>query len=382
MEIGRSLSSSRGLAAYLAARWSRLNGADRIAGVDLARGLAVLGMLAAHLLVIADVWLWSDPATWVGIVDGRSSILFATLAGVSIGLVTGGESPPASGRLAVALGRLAVRAGLLWALGLLLVLTGVPVHVILPAYAILFLLTLPFTRLGSRALLTIALALGLLMPFAQPLLDGLPLWRSPAGPDIEVLLGWNYPFPVWIAFLLAGLGVARAGIRSRSVQWRMLAGGAIASVLGYGLTALGDPVHPYLQAVWTAAPHSSGVGEVIGSGGFAIAVLGACLLLCTRADGSALTVVSWLTLPLRATGAMPLTAYTMQLLVWAVAASALLGDPGDLSGFRALDPFWPLTIAVVSFCTLWALLIGRGPLEWATDRLARLLLPASAMPTP
>ncbi|WP_223171313.1 DUF418 domain-containing protein [Microbacterium sp. NIBRBAC000506063] len=104
-------------------------------------------------------------------------------------------------------------------------------------------------------------------------------------------------------------------------------------------------------------------------------MLGACLLLCTRAGGAGLPAVGWLTLPLRATGAMPLTAYTMQLLVWAVAASVLLGDTGDLSGFRALDPFWPLTLGVVAFCTLWALLVGRGPLEWLTDRAARALVP-------
>ncbi|WP_223171314.1 heparan-alpha-glucosaminide N-acetyltransferase domain-containing protein [Microbacterium sp. NIBRBAC000506063] len=250
-----------GVSSYLSARWQRLNGPERIAGVDLARGLAVIGMFAAHLLVIADVWLWSDAATWLHVVDGRSSILFATLAGVSIGLVTGGEVPAASARMAVVRRRLVVRAGILWVLGVLLVLTGVPVYVILPAYAILFLLTLPFVSLGSRALLIIALALGLLMPFVQPLLDGLPLWHSPVGPDLDAVLGWHYPFPVWIAFLLAGLAVTRAGIRSRWVQWRMLAFGAAAAVLGYGLTAFGDPADPYLQAVWTAAPHSSGVGR-------------------------------------------------------------------------------------------------------------------------
>ena len=45
-------------------------------------------MVAAHLLWIGD-FDFADAATWVAVVDGRSSILFATLAGVSIGLVTG-----------------------------------------------------------------------------------------------------------------------------------------------------------------------------------------------------------------------------------------------------------------------------------------------------
>jgi uncharacterized membrane protein YeiB len=80
-----------------------------------------------------------------------------------------------------------------------------------------------------------------------------------------------------------------------------------------------------------------------------------------------------LVLPLRATGSMPLTAYTAQLVVWALVSLNVLGDTGDLSGFRALDPFWPLTLGIVAGCTVWALVVGRGPLEWALERTAGLV---------
>jgi uncharacterized membrane protein YeiB len=100
-------------------------------------------------------------------------------------------------------------------------------------------------------------------------------------------------------------------------------------------------------------------------------VIGGCLLLC-RVD-----VMRMLLLPLRATGAMPLTAYTAQLLVWAAVSLEVFGDTGDLGGFRSLEPFWPMTIGVVGFCTAWALLIGRGPLEWVLDRTARFAVPGS-----
>ena len=131
--------------------WERLNGPTRIAGIDLARGLAIIGMFTAHL--ITRPALQADPATWIAIVDGRSSILFATLAGVSIGLVTGGATVLEAPALRVARQRLAVRGCLLWLLGIALIATGVPVMVILPAYGILFLLAVPFTRLGARPLL-------------------------------------------------------------------------------------------------------------------------------------------------------------------------------------------------------------------------------------
>ncbi|AZC13699.1 heparan-alpha-glucosaminide N-acetyltransferase domain-containing protein [Microbacterium sp. ABRD28] len=358
----------------LARNWDRLNGKGRLAGIDLARGLAVLGMFAAHLLVTPEL-LWTAPATWLGIVDGRSSILFATLAGVSIGLVTGGPRPLGREAMAVARMRLGVRAGLLWGLGVLLIATGVPVYVILPAYAIMFVLALPFTRLAASPLLTIAAGLAVVMPWIQVLLDEAPLWSTPLGDELSAAVGWHYPFPVWMAFVLAGLGLARADLTRLRVQLIALSAGVVLAAVAYGLDAAarggGDPVTPTLWSeVWTAEPHSSGLLEVVGSGGFAIAAIAASLLLCR-------TAVIWLVLPLRAVGAMPLTAYSAQIIVWAVIALAVFGNTSLLTPFRELEPFWPLTLGIVAGCTAWALLVGRGPFEWTFDRVSKLIVPSS-----
>ncbi len=349
-------------AGWLAGRWDRLNGPQRIAGIDLARGLAVIGMIAAHVLWLED-FDFADAVTWVSVAEGRSSILFATLAGVSIGLVTGGRRPLPAADLRVARGRLAVRAALLWLLGMWLIATGVPVYVILPAYAILFLLALPLLTLRARTLFVIAGAVALVMPFVQAAIDALPFWSTPVGDLISIAVGGHYPFPVWIAFVVAGLGAARSGIQRTRVQLWLLGAGTALAVLGYGLDAAAPSVDP----VWTAEPHSTGLLEVLGSGGFALAVIGACLLLCR-------TFVTWIVLPVRAVGAMPLTAYTAQLLVWAAIAGVVLGATNDLRGFRDLEPFWPMTVSLVVGCTAWALLVGRGPLEELVDRVARLLV--------
>lgn len=360
---------------WLGTRWTRLNGPGRVAGVDLARGLAVLGMFAAHLLWIREPFTWTDASTWVAVVDGRSSILFALLAGVSIGLATGGRTPLAGESLRTARVKLIVRAALLWVIGILLILTGVPVYVILPAYALLFLLTVPLIALDSRTLLVLAGTLAAVMPVVQVALDDLPLWRTTSGSLLSAVIGWHYPFTTWIAFVLAGLGVARAGIGRIEVQLRMLGVGVILAAVAYGLDAAtgvaeADERSSYLAALWTGRAHSTGLLEVLGSGGFALAVIAACLLLCR-------TVAVWVVLPLRAVGAMPLTAYVGQLLVWAVVASAVLGRPGDLAGFRELDPLAPFVLWTVALCTVWALLIGRGPLEWILDRSSRLVATAS-----
>lgn len=363
------MASAPGLTSRFGRLWARFDGPGRLAGVDLARGLAVLGMLAAHLLDIED-FVPRDPSSWLDVVNGRSSILFAVLAGVSISLVTGGTRPVEGARRVRASARLALRGGLLWAIGILLVLTGVPVYVILPAYALLFALSLPFVGMRPRTLFLTAGALALVMPWIQPVLDAAPIWSGRGGDELASALGWHYPFTVWIAFLLAGMGLGRLDLRLLPEQALIVLAGSALTLAGYGLALATVPLttrNPYLATVLTAEAHSSGLGEVIGSGGFAIMVIGLCLLLCR-------TPLRWLAVPLRAVGSMPLTAYVVQLLVWAAVALAVLGDTSDLWGIRALDLFGPLALGLVVGCTVWVLTVGRGPLETAIDAVVRVVV--------
>ena len=347
--------------------WNRFDGPARLVGIDLARGLAVLGMLAAHLLTI-NPWVADDPSTWLDVVNGRSSILFATLAGVSLALVTGGTRPWTGTARARAAARLALRGALLWAIGILLVMTGVPVYVILPAYAVLFALSLPFLGVRPSRLFLAAAIVAVIMPWVFPFLDAAPIWDGAGGDELQALVGWAYPFPVWIAFLLAGMGVGRLDLRRLGVQASITAVGAAVAVLGYGVAIVTGPAvagaNPYLAAVWSAEAHSSGLWEVVGSGGFAIAVIGLCLLICR-------TPLRWVAIPLRAVGSLPLTAYVLQIVVWAVFAAVVLGDTSDLFGVRDAGLFLPLTLGLVAGCTAWALLIGRGPLEALIDGIVR-----------
>lgn len=377
------MAAAPGLTTRAGRAWARFDGPARLVGIDLARGLAVLGMLAAHLLTI-DPFDASDPSTWIDVVNGRSSILFATLAGVSIALVSGGRHPLVGPARARAAGRLALRGALLWGIGLLLVMTGVPVYVILPAYALLFALALPFLGMRSRGLFLTAALVAAVMPWIFPFLDAAPVWSGRGGDELQALVGWAYPFPVWIAFLLAGMGLGRLDLRRLPVQAATAVVGAAVSVLGYGVAIATGPAvseaGPYVAAVWSAEAHSSGLWEVVGSGGFAIAMIGLCLLACR-------TPVRWLVIPVRAVGSLPLTAYVLQLVVWAVFAAAVLGDTSDLFGVRDAGLFLPLTLGIVVGCTAWALLIGRGPLEALIDGIVRRVVgsptrPDAASPAP
>ena len=261
-ERGESGHAARSLGArgeskrpWLAENWQRLNGPRRIAGIDLARGIAVVGMFAAHLLWI-DPFDWRDSSTWVDIANGRSSILFAVLAGVSIGLVTGGRTPVSGPVRERASARLAIRALCIWVIGVLLILTQVPVYVILPAYAILFILTLPLLRARPAFLFGLAAVLGLVMPWVQALIGLLPFWTTRLGGEIGLLFGVNYPFTVWIAFVVAGLGIGRLDLRALGTQAALAFVGAGLAMVSYALAAaFPAPPDSYLSLVWTADAH-------------------------------------------------------------------------------------------------------------------------------
>lgn len=338
----------------------------RIDGIDLARGLAVVGMLAAHLLVIPDL-VWTDPSTYGGVVHGRSSILFATLAGVSIGLISGGPVPLSGPRLATSRLRLLVRAGAIWIVGVILLLLAVPVYVILPAYAILFVLAAAFLPLRARTLLVVAGAVGVIAPFPQAAIDALPFWSTPEGVDLSNTFGWHYPFLTWIAFVLAGMGVARLDLRRTATAGAVAVAGAVLAMAGTAMDLVWGELEVFGQTPFTGEAHSSGLFEVIGSGGFALLVIGLCVIVCR-------TPLTWVALPVRAVGSMPLTAYAGHIVVWAITRPA--PEPGtfELDVYRDLSPFWPMTLGIIVFCTAWALLVGRGPLEAGIDALARLVV--------
>ncbi|WP_110590379.1 heparan-alpha-glucosaminide N-acetyltransferase domain-containing protein [Microbacterium suaedae] len=359
--------AGRGVSPAASRRRARLDGPDREPGVDLARGLAVFGMFAAHVVVTADAFVWGDPSTWTAVVHGNSSILFATLAGVSLGLVTGGSAPHAGTRLAGDRARIAVRAGCVFLIGVLLLLLPAPVYVILPAYGILFALALPLLRWRPLALVGLAAGAAVVGPFLVAAIDASPFWYTSGGRVASAVLGWHYPFLAWIAFVAAGIALVRTDLsRLGAVVRAGIFGAAVAFV---GFAVVGRSANPTLSA----DPHETGVGEMLGSGGLAIAVVCTCILVGR-------TPARWILWPVRAVGAMPLTAYVAQLLAWSVwfwARSADGSAVDPLRDFLAVEPFWPLSLFTLAGCSLWALLVGRGPLEGLIAALARAVAPVS-----
>lgn len=328
----------------------------RIPGLDAARGLAILGMLAAHTL----------PGDGDAFYDGRSSILFATLAGVSLGLMTGGEHPVAPGAATGDTRRrarlsIAIRALLLIALGLGLWLLGTNIAIILDSYGFLFLVCIPLLFINRWALGALAVVCALVGP---TVVEAITTATSLTGPvpvasdnPLVIPVSWldsYYPAPVWLAYVLAGLAIARFGVTNPRVQRVMIIGGATVAALGYGISAAtGEPV----------LAHTDTTMEAISSGSLAIAVIGLLVLVVGRITSRAGRMV---VRPVIAAGSMPLSIYTAQVLVIAVVAAA---HPDPYDDAFAWMLFLGLALGSLVFAVAWSLRFAQGPLEWLFARL-------------
>ncbi|WP_327698381.1 heparan-alpha-glucosaminide N-acetyltransferase domain-containing protein [Streptomyces sp. NBC_00459] len=369
----------------------------RIAGVDVVRGLALLGMFSVHVFGAFEPD--DSPTVAWQLAGGRSSATFALVAGVGLAFTTGGRTPRVGRGSLTAVTARALSVGLI---GLLLGYAanagGLQVDVILAFYALLFLLALPLLALRARTLACIALALGVVAPFLvhllrgalpEPAFDGDPTLQDvvtdPAGLLGDLLVHGPYPVLAWTAYLCAGLAIGRLDLFDRRTATRLLTGGLALAATAWlacslwllrwgGLERLRqnefpDAIGPHARdevlwdtpdgATWwsmlSRAPHSTSPFDLLHTLGAATALLAAVLLL-TR-----IALVRRALLPLAAAGSMPLTLYTAHVLF--LATGALNGSP-DLQ-------YAVLVAGSLLFAVGWRFTRGRGPLEALVAGAAR-----------
>ncbi|WP_060572521.1 MULTISPECIES: heparan-alpha-glucosaminide N-acetyltransferase domain-containing protein [unclassified Pseudonocardia] len=362
----------------------------RLAGVDVARGAAVLGMIATHALPQATDA--GDPTTAAVVAAGRSAATFVFVAGVSVAFLSGRrDGVHGRARLAASAGLL-VRAGVVLALGLV-VGTLSPLNGIwgiLPVYGLLFVLVLPLLGLGPRALAAVTAAIVALGPVllmttsaAELPLAGeddptlVTLLLDPLGLLVQLLLSGAYPVVVYLAYLTAGLAVGRLDLSSGRVAGWLLGGGLALAVTAravswYLLDVLGgldalvrgsgadDPARAATTLLWEEnqpltswwhlalpAPHSHTPVDLLHTLGSASAVLGASLLL------SRVPIVRRMLSPLAAAGSMALTVYCAHLVL--LATGIWSDDPTLL--------FTAMAVGALLGALLWRHLLGQGPLE-------------------
>lgn len=392
---------------------SDLSSGIRLLGIDIARTLAIVGMLAVHLVpgVRAGAPTWS--ATVAG---GRSAALFAVLAGVGLTLSARSyrrsRAAAQDSRLRAAVtASVLVRAALVGVLGLTLTALPSGLAVILPSYALLFVLAVPLLSVPTRWLVVLAVLAATATPVLSQLVREVVPPRSGEQPtvlwlarpvDLLVDLGITgyYPALTWSTYLIAGLIVGRLPLHAARTARLLVGAGAVLAVLGSagsalllgpagGLAALrrsvaasgGDPAGLALRLTQTSygttptdswwwlavrTQHSGTSFDLLHTTGTALVAIGGCLLVARAVGGVAGrtgTVLAAAATAAAAPGTMPLTVYTLQVL--ALAAGLRAGVAGTGSPLASSPvAVWLLYVGVtVAAASVWRSVVGQGPLE-------------------
>lgn len=394
---------------------------ERYVGLDAARGLAVFGMFIAHAGHIGE---WGTPQALLGFADGRSSILFATVAGVSLALLSGGRRTLAGDALRAARLGIVGRAIVLLFIGGILAMLPTQVAVILTSYAFWFLLALPALRWRASTLLLVALGLalagGAVAAFLLKATEQVQFNDPTVAFAPDMLIASVYPALVWLAFVFAGMAIGRYGLDNKRALATFAVAGLVLFVAGAApfiiqqrslaplFVSTAEKSHIYcfdaaqdalylctfdeqitnqeqlseteVQRYWELREPKDKAAKVAadmlvtkvwtldphsGSPFEAISSGGlAIALIAGLVLLGRLRPMNWLLLPLITTGSMSLSAYSAHIVVLAYL-------PGDQQ-----DPWYVvwLSLGVAGGTLLWWLVYSCGPLEQFTgavaDRLA------------
>lgn len=407
----------------------------RYVGVDLARFIAIAGMMAAHLIAIKYTLPGSTDAerpyfeVMSLVTNGTAAALFAVLGGISIVFATG--KLLRNGERWKATAAVAVRGVVLIVLGVLLGSIDNSIVVILAYYGVAMILVSPLVAVRSWVLgviagvlslvfgwLNIHLRAALATPIEGPHTSLSFLIEDPGVGLRTLFVTGEYPAITWVTYLLVGMllgrtlsGAAGQGVLGRTAAKLAALGAAMfvvaqlisnwvlenlieVGILAPGVTleagmmhvlhfgGSGAPSSRNLFSQILATPHSGSIMDLVRTFGISFAVIGVLVFLCDR-ERPAIPSVEAASMPtaapgigarlldvVRATGAAPLTIYTLHIVVSGLLWFPYFGAGADPEGLANI-PWWVVGNGAFALQIAGALAIGavlsvtkkRGPLE-------------------
>lgn len=187
--------------------YEKRNDKKRILALDAIRGLAVAGMFIQHFALNQIN----------SFVSGNTMILFMFCSGISYVLMQ--ESMERKGIAPGGIrGRILARSVFIDLAGYVLLMLNGPFGVVLPAYAMLFLIAMPFAKLDRKKLL-VATAVSfpvcpVLMICGQSLFSGAALLQDIAGGPLSGV--------AWAPVFFAGMAVGKTDFRNRTAARKLI----------------------------------------------------------------------------------------------------------------------------------------------------------------
>lgn len=353
----------------------------RIIGIDVARSLAIFGMILVNFKMVfgseGPQWL----KTVMHIFDGKAAATFVVLAGVGLALMTNSAYKNSD------LEKQKLNRKRILKRALFLFLIGLSYMVMWPAdilhfYGVYMLLTLEVIYLNPRKVLIICLACILLSPLLMVAFDYesgwdfntlafLDFWTVKGFIRNLLFNGFHPVFP-WTAFMLFGLWYGRQdmqdiGFLKRSL-WIGLAVFVGVNLLSEGILftlSEGDPaLYAELTPIFGTDPMPPLPFYMINGISIATVILSLSILISRKyADNR------WI-LALNKTGQLALTFYVAHVVIGMGSIEIFGGKPlGEYSLAFSVIYGVLFSLACIGFSVFWLKRKTYGPLEWVMRKL-------------
>lgn len=334
--------------------------ASRLPGYDVARALAVLGMIMVDVRHELHAYHGSSVVLWLfDAIEGKAAALFVLLAGAGLSLRT--HRPAEEYEPVFDHWPLVERALLLIGLGVLLM--HLWQYDILHFHGVYLLLAIPLLRARTSTLWLAALAVVWTAVLLARELDwALQPTLTPSGVVRHVFFNGLYPVFPWIAFMFVGMAIGRLELGDARVRRRTLVVAVVIAALASVVDAFGryerqhDVIglggHADWLLTWPRAPRPL---FVVSGSAIAVATICACIELsrCRATSRGVLALV--------ATGQLAFTLYVIHVVAILVPLEhgLLRGQPIELAFAYAAACY----LAAVAFAFWWRRRWRHGPLE-------------------
>lgn len=353
----------------------------RIIGIDVARALAVIGMIIVNFKVVFGANGGGVLKAFAQVFEGKAAATFVVLAGVGLALMTNtAVNNQDSVKLKKARQRILQRALLLFIIGLSYITTW-PAD-ILHFYGVYMLIALWFIAKKPKSILLGVLGIIMLFPILLLVIDYETAWNfsTLSYADFWTIKGFFrnlffngfHPVIPWAAFMLFGLWYGKQDLRDEQFLKKSLWIALLIFILTQITSAIllqtlgkGDPVVlDELILVLGTSPMPPMPLYMINGISISIVIISSCILLSKKYEDNKIIGA------LNKTGQLALTFYVAHVVL----GMGLVEVFGPLElGAYSIQFSMLYAIAFSLFCVLFAVIWlnykKTGPLEWIFRKL-------------
>ncbi len=356
---------------------------ERITGFDLARALAIFGMVIVNFKIAMNAKMGNQFLIWFSsLFEGRASALFVILAGIGVAFMTNKVRSSTDKSLVIKTRLLLAKRGLL------LILIGLAYTTIWEAdilhfYGFYFFIAASIFLFKEQTLINIAVVIVLIFPVLMIFFDYENGWNwstltyndfwSVNGMFRHIVFNGFHPIFPWSAFLVYGIWLGRLDLSDKRIKNKLIIWSLLALVITEGSfylfrDMLGDGASVEMTVEEVNFLFSTSIipplpQYVISAASSATLILLLSLYVSEKFSGSIIT--KWL----YQTGQLSLTLYVAHVIIGMGFLEAI-GRLNNQTIEYSLSSAVIFCMVGVVFSVLWLKYFKTGPLEWVFRKLA------------